>query len=554
MSGFSGVVKLADLDDFISPSTECVIPLAGALDNSKNDKDEVIEEVRPQLIRSKKAEEKTTGQTATIAQVSLSDCLACSGCVTSAETVLLTEQSTDALLQRLRGGKSAVEASVEDHSEATPAEIVVSVTGPSRTSLAEYFDIPPGKVVPALGEALRRLEVELNEGNDTNRPSISCLNTSASEAVALLLTREEVRRRREEARKNGVAPKAFLTSHCPGWTCYAEKSLDTKTVELLSNVRSAEQIQGLYVKSVIPKLQQISAYRGLWDATLPRSVWSVLAGNSSSVKGIYHVLVSPCFDRKLEVLRPNYRIDIDSTESVPSIDLVLGTSEIVSLLREHDLHLSKFLNAEPSNDPLMCGTNCFVPFQDSSECGGYARDELDVGEDPKWTPVKNQDLTRAGRVARAYGFRNVQNIVRRVKKRGFDYDFVEVMACPGGCGNGGAQVIPDTVAGKNEEEAPELGWFGKDTRLGRLIDKIRGPSEAPAAKKIPPEERVDVAKLARESFTRVHHSVPVIPPEKSTEARALRRLLTRDDLSATWTSLSDSNKGKAVATASSLKW
>ncbi|KAF4706094.1 hypothetical protein FOZ63_029088 [Perkinsus olseni] len=527
MSGFSGVVKLADLDDFISPSTECVIPLAGALDNSKNDKDEVVEEVRPQLIRSKKAEEKTTGQTATIAQVSLSDCLACSGCVTSAETVLLTEQSTDALLQRLRGGKSAVEVSVEDSLDATSAEIVVSVTGPSRTSLAEYFGIPPEKVVPALGEALRRLEVELNDGDGSDRREA---------AMAL------------------VPPKAFLTSHCPGWTCYAEKSLDTKTVELLSNVRSAEQIKGLYVKSAIPKLRQISAYRSLWDATLPRSVWSVLAkaGNSSSVKGIYHVLVSPCFDRKLEVLRPNYRIDIDSTESVPSIDLVLGTSEIVSLLREHDLHLSKFLNADPSNDPLMCGTNCFVPFQDSSECGGYARDELDVGEDPKWTPVKNQDLTRAGRVARAYGFRNVQNIVRRVKKRGFDYDFVEVMACPGGCGNGGAQVIPDTVAGK--EEAPELGWFGKDTRLGRLIDKIRGRSEAPAAKKIRPEERVDVAKLARESFTRVHHSVPVIPPEKSTEARALRRLLTGDDLSATWTSLSDSNKGKAVATASSLKW
>ncbi|EEQ99421.1 hypothetical protein Pmar_PMAR002518 [Perkinsus marinus ATCC 50983] len=75
MSGFSGVVKLADLDDFISPSTECVIPLAGALEKSKHE--EATGEVRPQLIRSKKAEEKTTGQTATIAQVSLSDCLAC---------------------------------------------------------------------------------------------------------------------------------------------------------------------------------------------------------------------------------------------------------------------------------------------------------------------------------------------------------------------------------------------------------------------------------------------------------------------------------------------
>ncbi|KAF4669133.1 hypothetical protein FOL47_002696 [Perkinsus chesapeaki] len=519
MSGFSGVVKLADLDDFISPSTECVIPLAGAIDQSKAEKD--TGEVRPQLIKSKKAEEKTTGQTATIAQVSLSDCLACSGCVTSAETVLLTEQSTDALVQQLT-------------------------------------------VVPALGEAIRELEKELNKGSGGKEedsavgfepPLVSCINTSASEAVALLLTRDEARRRKEEAVRSGVSPKPLLTSHCPGWTCYAEKSLDGKVVELLSNVRSAEQIQGLYVKNVIPQLAFIAAYKGLWDASLLSGVGAVLgraARKECTIDSVYHVLVSPCFDRKLEVLRPNYKIrtgDTDSPKDVPSIDLVLGTSEIVTLLKDHDLHLSKFVDAEPSNDPLLCGSHCFVPYRDSSECGGYARDELSSAESPKWTVVKNQDLTHVGRVARAYGFRNVQNIVRRARKRGFDYDFVEIMACPGGCGSGGAQVISDTIA-KRPKDSSEVGWFAKAT--GKILGKIRR-SETPH-KKIRPEDRVDVAKLARESFTRVHHSVPVISPENSAEARVLRKLLEGQDLSAEWRSLSEEKKDSTVATASSLKW
>lgn len=45
--------------------------------------------------------------------------------------------------------------------------------------------------------------------------------------------------------------------------------------------------------------------------------------------------------------------------------------------------------------------------------------------------------------AAMYGFRNIQNLVRKIKSKRCDYDFVEVMACPGGCGNGGGQARPD---------------------------------------------------------------------------------------------------------------
>jgi len=48
------------------------------------------------------------------------------------------------------------------------------------------------------------------------------------------------------------------------------------------------------------------------------------------------------------------------------------------------------------------------------------------------------------RFARANGFRNIQNVVRRLKKNPCELDFIEVMACPGGCTNGGGQIRPNS--------------------------------------------------------------------------------------------------------------
>ena len=92
-SKFGNTVVLSDLDDFISPSQACVNPMfvedstsidergiakiqIGSLDHLEDS------DAKATLIRGEKK-----------AQVSLSDCLACSGCVTSAETVLLEKQS-----------------------------------------------------------------------------------------------------------------------------------------------------------------------------------------------------------------------------------------------------------------------------------------------------------------------------------------------------------------------------------------------------------------------------------------------------------------------------
>lgn len=54
------------------------------------------------------------------------------------------------------------------------------------------------------------------------------------------------------------------------------------------------------------------------------------------------------------------------------------------------------------------------------------------------------------KMALAYGFRNIQNIVQKIKRGKMTYDFVEIMACPSGCVNGGGQIRPTEGQTNNE--------------------------------------------------------------------------------------------------------
>ncbi len=83
--------KLSDLDDFLKPSLECIKPLLPtAKINMTSDIIMIDTGLKPDLIKS-------SGDK--IASVTLTDCLACSGCVTSAETVLIQQHSTEEFLK-----------------------------------------------------------------------------------------------------------------------------------------------------------------------------------------------------------------------------------------------------------------------------------------------------------------------------------------------------------------------------------------------------------------------------------------------------------------------
>lgn len=207
---------------------------------------------------------------------------------------------------------------------------------------------------------------------------------------------------------------------------------------------------------------------------------------------IMTVSVAPCHDKKLETFRPESVVEevpVGAEGAGPkSLDVVLTTSEIVDLLlHEPDVPLATICY---SGDVLMAQVN-----QGQHAQPGYFENFSVTGYEPSAHPIfmpsqfaslnssnnflgqlfLRRVLARSGRLpqesafkeslrrnkkgfvevtledegsqtklfgARVYGFKNIQNMIRNLKTSGSDkiYDYVEVLACPGGCYSGGGQL------------------------------------------------------------------------------------------------------------------
>jgi iron only hydrogenase large subunit-like protein len=198
---------------------------------------------------------------------------------------------------------------------------------------------------------------------------------------------------------------------------------------------------------------------------------------------IYHVSVMPCYDKKLEASRQDFRDELYSTRDV---DCVITTGELELMMREKGWDLSI-----PVQDELESLPHSAVGFEfpelmshTGTSSGSYLHSLLDMltltspdALDLSVRTVRSSDYEEytlqkrdSGEVvfkgAKCYGFRNLQNVVRKVGrdagvqvgkgvagglrarmkrraggKEGEEekekiYDYVEVMACPGGCVNG----------------------------------------------------------------------------------------------------------------------
>ncbi|XP_064089535.1 cytosolic Fe-S cluster assembly factor narfl-like [Macrobrachium nipponense] len=129
MAGFSGVLKLSDLDDFISPSQDCVKPVKV---EAKTGRGVIqIEDDALDSLSTPKYEK---------AKITLSDCLACSGCITSAEVILVSQQSHEEFYRVL----------AENEHECKRKVIVVSLSPQAILSVAAKFSLSPDECTQKL--------------------------------------------------------------------------------------------------------------------------------------------------------------------------------------------------------------------------------------------------------------------------------------------------------------------------------------------------------------------------------------------------------------------
>jgi len=423
MAQFSGIVQITDLDDFITPSQECIKPvkiektksskgLAGLkveIDGSYSQINEQGEE-----IRLKKA------------SITLNDCLACSGCITSAETVLITQQSQEELYKVLDANRVANEQGNFDNVQL----VVVSISPQVRASVGAKFNLNAQATAEKLTGFFKMLGVHY------------VFDTTFSRAFSLMESQREFVRRFNEKQNSMQCSLPMLASACPGWICYAEKTHGQFILPYISTTKSPQQIMGSLVKDYLAK------------------------NVGKTPNQIYHCTIMPCFDKKLEASRQDFYNDMYSTRDV---DCVLTSIELEKMLEERGISLINVPNGSLDMQFSSVDIEGNMLSHHGGGSGGYAEhilhyaaQELFGINNPvvEYKTLRNRDFKEIhlmidGKVelnfALAYGFRNIQNLVQKLKRGKSPYHFVEVMACPSGCLNGGGQIRAGIT-----EEAKEL--------------------------------------------------------------------------------------------------
>lgn len=331
------------------------------------------------------------------------NCVACGQCINVCPVGALTERSEiDNVLNAL----------------ADPEKVVVVGAAPSvRAGLGEEFGYPigtnvEGKMVQALRLMGFNYVFDVNFGADI---------TILEEGTELL----------ERLTNNGTLP--MITSCSPGWVKYLE-GVFPELIPNLSTCKSPQQMFGAVVKTFYAEKLGIDP------------------------KNIYVVSVMPCTAKKFEKLRAD-----QSASGYPDIDAVLTTRELARAIKSMGIIFNDLPDGE-YDMPLGLYTGAGVIFGSSGgvmeaalrtvadTLSGSDLEKVDYEEVRGMEGIKKATYKigdKEVKVVVASGLTNARKICEEIRDGKADYQFVEIMCCPGGCINGGGQPILDAYKRRN---------------------------------------------------------------------------------------------------------
>ena len=329
------------------------------------------------------------------AKLGESPCISCGQCITVCPTGALTEKDDT--------GK--VWAALHD-----PEKYVVVQTAPSvRATLGECFGLPIGTNVEGkMVAALRRLG--FNAVFDTDTAADFTIMEEATEFV-------------HRVKNGGVLP--MITSCSPGWVKFCET----------------------YYPDMIPNLSSCKSPQGMFGA-LTKTYYAEKMGLDP--RNIVSVSVMPCTAKKFEVGRDDM---CAAGEGIPDMDISITTRELARMIQRAGIVFNE-LPDEDFDPALGESTGAAVIFGATGgvmEAALRTAVELVTGEvapEVDYTEVRGtQGIKEATyevggmklNVCVASGLSNADKVLKAVQSGEKHYDFIEFMACPGGCVNGGGQ-------------------------------------------------------------------------------------------------------------------
>ena len=249
-----------------------------------------------------------------------------------------------------------------------------------------------------------------------------------------LTVMEEAAEFLERIRGNGTLP--LFTSCCPAWVKFCEDRYPD-LFEHLSTCRSPQAMFGAVIRQY---------YRENTD-------------KMNGKKRLVSVSIMPCTAKKAEILRPE-----SHTFDEQDIDYVLTTTEISAMI-ERTGYRFEFIEPEAPDVPFGIGSGGGVIFGVTGGVteavlrritSGRSRQDMEAikasgvrGSDG----IKEFSVNYEGHtlnIAVVSGLANADKIMRRIRSGEAHYDLIEVMACPGGCVNGGGQPAGNTRSSISE--------------------------------------------------------------------------------------------------------
>jgi len=219
----------------------------------------------------------------------------------------------------------------------------------------------------------------------------------------------------------------MFTSCCPGWVRFLKSQYPEYTLNL-STAKSPQQMFGAVAKSFFAQKIGVDPHN------------------------MRVISIMPCVAKKTECAQP---VMSDACGD-PDVDVVLTTREMDRLFRSEHISV-KYLPETPFDSPLGTGTGAAVIFgatggvMDAALRSAYFLLTGNLPDADAFHAVRGPEGRREAvfnipgvgdvKVAVVSGLRNARMILRDIKAGRVDYDFVEVMACPGGCAGGGGQPI-----------------------------------------------------------------------------------------------------------------
>ena len=317
-------------------------------------------------------------------------------------------------------------------------KIVIVSTSPScRVALGDEFGLKRGEFVEGkMVSALRKLGFDY------------VLDTNFSADLTIM---EEANELIERIKSNKNLPQ--FTSCCPAWVKFVE-TFHPDLIPNLSTAKSPIAMQGVTVKTYFAEQKKLNP------------------------KQIVHVALTPCTAKKFEIKRPEFNTSgkLVNDETIRDTDYVITTRELAKWLKEDNINFSELkdekfdsLMSEYTGGGAIFGKTGGV-MESALRTAGY----LLTNKPVDFSSIKNSSVRgiegvrkaeiKIGdyvvKVAVVNGTANANELIKQIKSGEESFDFVEVMACKGGCIGGGGQ--PKVFENSNEL---------KESRISALYEK-----------------------------------------------------------------------------------